>query len=81
MSKWINVKDKMPDGRSEVLVFCKFDTSPLIAFHDNNTWIEKCDNLDIVSGDARISREIHEVGAVDIGYEITHWMPLPEPPK
>ena len=81
MSKWINVKDKMPDARREVLVFCKWDTGPLIAFHANNTWIEKCDNLDIVSGDAVVSTEIEEVGVIDTGCEITHWMPLPEPPK
>ena len=80
MNEWINVKDKMPEDRAEVLVFCKWDTSPLIAFHDGIDWTEKCDNLEII-GDACASTLIHAVGDKDTGCEITHWMPLPEPPK
>ncbi|MEH6451313.1 MAG: DUF551 domain-containing protein [Oleispira sp.] len=80
MSEWISVDDEMPKARQEVLVFCKWDNSPLIAFHDKYYWTEKCDNLEVI-GDACATTEIHWVGAKDIGCEITHWMPLPELPK
>lgn len=80
MSGWISVQKELPEARQEVLVFCKWDDSPLIAFHDNAYWTEKCDNIEII-GDAVATTEIHKVGAKDIGCEITHWMPLPEPPK
>ena len=80
VSEWISVDDEMPEARQEVLVFCKWDNSPLIAFHDNTDWTEKCDNLEVI-GDACATTNIHEVGVKDVGCEITHWMPLPEPPK
>lgn len=83
MSKWISVDIEMPEKLEEVIVFCKWDNSCLIAFHDGVMWTEKCDNLDIVKGDALVSTKIHEVGAKDIGCEITHWQPmleLPDPP-
>tara|TARA_R110000850_G_scaffold189668_1_gene315608 strand:+ start:54 stop:296 length:243 start_codon:yes stop_codon:yes gene_type:complete len=80
MGEWISVKDRLPDDCSEVLVICKWDNSPLIAFNDGMDWIEKCDNLEII-GDSDYNTIIHEVGAENIGYEITHWMPLPELPK
>lgn len=81
MSKWISVEDKLPGKLNEVLVLCKWDNAPLIAFHDGVIWTEKCDNLDIVSGDAIVSTMIHAVGDKDTGCEITHWMTLPESPK
>ena len=81
MSEWISVEDKLPGVLAEVLVFCKWDNSPLIAFHDGVVWKEKCDNLDIIKGDAIVSTEIHKVEIGDVGYQITHWMPLPSPPE
>ena len=80
MSKWIGVEDSLPEVRQEVLVFCKWDDSPLIAFHDGNYWTEKCDNLEVI-GDACATTEIQKIGDKDTGCEITHWMPLPELPK
>lgn len=83
MSEWISVETEMPEKLEEVIVFCKWDNSCLIAFHDGVIWKEKCDNLDIVSGDAIVSTVIQDVGDKDTGCEITHWQPmvqLPEPP-
>ena len=80
MSEWISAKDKLPDSWQEVLVFCKWGNSPLIAFHDGLVWTEKCDNIEVI-GDACVSTYIHEVGARDFGCQITHWMPLPGRPK
>ena len=79
MSAWIDVNETMPPEGKEVLVFCKYDNSPLIAHHDGKTWYEKCDNMDIM-GDAWVDKSIHKVDIGDVGYQITHWMHLPEIP-
>lgn len=81
MSEWISIGDKLPEQLREVLVYCKWDNSPLIAFHDGNTWFEKCDNIVILSGDAHLTTEIHSVLIGDVGYQITHWMTLPNIPE
>ncbi len=51
MGNWTPVKESLPETGKEVLVFCKWDNSPLIAHHDGKYWYEKCDNIDI-KGDA-----------------------------
>ena len=77
--KWIDVDDELPEANVEVLVFCKWDSSPLIAYHSLGVWHEKCENL-VIHGDAWYDTEIHGVGIGDVGYQITHWIPLPGPP-
>ena len=79
MAEWISVTEELPEKGKEVLVYCKYDNSPLIAYHDGSTWYEKCDNLDII-GDAWVDKTIHELGIGDVGYQITHWMYLPAIP-
>ena len=63
--EWISVKDEMPEVHEEVLVYNKGGSSP-------NTigvaWIE---------GSGMTSFDHAEGGY----YDVTHWMPLPEPPK
>lgn len=80
INTWVEIKEELPPEGQEVLVFCKWDNSPLIAHHDGKTWHEKCDNLNI-DGDAWVDCEIHKIDIGDVGYQITHWMPLPESPK
>ena len=69
--KWIPVSERLPDAGTNVLVFCKgCDYSSILTFrHD------RYGNLEFMYQD-------------DCGYwrkafraEVTHWMPLPEPPK
>lgn len=80
MSEWISVIEKLPSEECEVLVLCKWDNSPLIAHHSKGVWYEKCDNL-VIHGDAWYETDIHRVEIGDVGYQITHWMPIPAPPK
>ena len=79
MNKWISVDDSLPNESTEVLVFCKWDVKPLIAYHLHGVWYEKCDNM-VIHGDAWYETLIHRVNIGDVGYQITHWMPLPETP-
>lgn len=57
MSKWVSVKDRLPDAAFNVLVFDETGRV-LIAWYFEYQW--------------RGERLYHK---------ITHWMPLPEPPK
>ena len=68
MSEWISVKDRLPEAHKSVLA---------IVYDDIKIgWIE------LVSTDPG---QFHWVGSgiyIDKGhYALTHWMPLPEPPK
>ena len=69
MAEWISVKDRLPEAGSRVLVFD-----------------ETSEEFDLWSLEPRES-EWCPIGWYDSagwfrrGDEITHWMPLPEPPK
>ena len=65
MSEWISVKDKMPEPRIDVLVFNQF----------NGIKIGWCDKT-------RLFKDLEWlVYGSDEEPFITHWMPLPNPPK
>lgn len=65
MNDWISVNDKMPDDETVVLVFAPEDKSEPV-------WLGYfVSELNVWSD---------PTGAY-IDEEITHWMPLPEPPN
>ena len=69
--RWISVEDRLPDTRDWVLVIGEFVPEggwfiPQIAEYFLDSW-----RLDV---DECSSPE-------DRGIRVTHWMPLPEPPK
>ena len=70
MSEWISVKDEMPKEGVKVLAYCacSLGKNPLL-----DDWFMKVDYISKYSKD-------WEIGAY-YGYEITHWLPLPEPPE
>lgn len=67
---WISVKDRLPKERQFVLAYQPHKSNrcrQLILCRINNSWYE-----------------LNENNKIDInGFynSITHWMPLPEPPK
>lgn len=74
--KWINVNDSLPEEKQDVLVFERYMDVPFVGY--------------IVGGEWRVNAEFYEVGGrYADGYimgvisqkDVTHWMPLPEPPK
>lgn len=79
MNEWISVKDIFPEEYEYCLVFAKkigTEPSPLsIARHYQGVW-EMMNDLEqsnaVACGDLTWGME---------GSEITHWMPLPQPPK
>ena len=71
ISQWISVKDRLPEFRDWVLVIGKFVpegywTVPHIAEFRNGVW--HSDDIDCTPLEER-------------ALTVTHWMPLPEPPK
>lgn len=67
MTEWISVNDSMPKVGEKVLTYCK-----AVGGVAGNGYIK----VNYISMHTR-SWEC----SVLYGYEITHWMPLPEPPK
>ena len=65
MSKWISIRDKLPEKYSYVLTF-KPGHVPVHCFAIK--WVFSNVEKEIMSSKSRF-------------YKITHWMPLPEPPK
>ena len=77
MTKWISVKDGMPDYQEEIIIFTtdKVVTSSLFVkrypcYDKDELYFEK--NGFVIS---------EEEGTYFKFNEVTHWMPLPEPPK
>jgi hypothetical protein len=73
--EWISVKDRFPEDDGDVLV-CqhKFgDRYPLInvGYRENDQW-DIADTMDGI---------IHDIDNNQDNWIVTHWMPLPEPPK
>ncbi len=73
MSEWISVKDRLPEKDQAVLFFEKDGRSAISAVYTDdknkyNRWEENCN-----CGGIERESNFHQS-------EITHWMPLPEPP-
>ena len=75
--KWISVKDRLPEVDTNVVVYAEGKNDPIYrivitSMSDRNIF------------DPRIKREPYwrePWQFFDTMYEITNWMPLPEPPK
>lgn len=81
MSEWISVKDRLPDKEGIYLCFyryCGCDIFRILSFAFN---LEEVDEFDF-KGQNRSGwyNRDSEWGYYEMS-EVTHWMPLPEPPK
>ena len=66
MSEWISVKDRLPEDASDVLILSKEKESCVGYYRSSdNEWV-------MYNPCCSFHMELHGV---------THWMPLPEPPK
>ena len=66
ISRWINIKDKLPEIGRSVLIYYPYwsgDEIQVAKLENDEMLFDVCGEFDI------------RIGAV------THWMPLPEPPK
>ena len=72
MSEWFDVKDIVPETKEYVLVaeWYSGENYGMVKAYYNSAWFIDKDSVE-VWGDA----------SVGLGFDPTHWMPLPEPPK
>lgn len=74
-NKWINVKDKLPESNCDCLIYDSVDKCILIGFYQSPIK-GKC------PGAFKSNRVSMSGNAIScINFNISHWMPLPEPPK
>lgn len=75
MSEWIRVEDRLPDKMNVYIVYAQ-GGNPL---YDDDIW---CKNIVTLAEYAFGEWTWHENGnEYDITDIVTHWMPLPEPPR
>lgn len=77
MSEWISAKERLPEKNKAYLVYKKSGYFDILPFHENRKRLN--DYGDNMSGAGFYDFDF------DYGHreenDITHWMPLPEPPK
>ena len=89
MQKWISVKDRMPDPDDEKDVVILVKETEHYGQHKEKTKVYWFTYLAYWDGDEWYTvwcngcKKISETAAEPYAdeYEVTHWMPLPEPPK
>lgn len=75
MSEWISVKDRLPKWEEKVLVYCKPDDG------DNFQSWSGCQTAILPEGFTQFLESLTNCGCTSLDGPVTHWMPLPEPPK
>lgn len=66
--QWISVEERLPEENEKVLTFARFK-------HDGSWW------MDITSWTGVTNHDIPKFWGYGEEMVVTHWMPLPEPPK
>lgn len=68
-SKWVSVSERLPEENKPVLINVKCYVYPKIGWH--------CHNIHIPQWSTADDLYFHDVSYA----EVTHWMPLPQPPE
>lgn len=75
--EWINVNERLPEDDKEVLIYIKHADYPCQALYTDGYWVVSRQVRDTAK-DGDMSQPSIPLWATK---DITHWMPLPEPPK
>ena len=81
MSEWISVNDRVPNNGETVLCKQVNNESLMLCYIDNGMWKEDYQDICVSGGYGCIDNEICEASDHSNYLRVTHWMPLPEPPK
>lgn len=66
--EWISVKNRLPEEENAYYLICMGGRTVRVGMYENGYW-SYCSGIYMT-----------ELAAKP-GYRVTHWMPLPEPPK
>lgn len=83
MSKWISIKDGLPEISTEDIYGYKRSEAVLCLHadgHHEDCYLYESENIDEVTGELDHPFWVY-VADSDVCETVTHWMPLPEPPK
>ena len=69
--KWISVKERLPEKEGSYIVRTKTGAVTTARFYDERTFSET----------HYLPKEYTRKAAWSRNRDVTHWMPLPEPPK
>ena len=76
--KWINLNERLPELEESVLLFDDWQTSDNRSRKDIRIgFLREYTTMKTIKGIAFSC----EWGGTEYAFNITHWMPLPEPPK
>ena len=76
--EWISVKDRLPDNKGRYLVYEVWTYGNII---ETVSWTPKYNGFEEhLKGKAIWYNYDSEYGDFEVG-DVTHWMPLPEPPN
>lgn len=82
VQEWISVKDRLPDSGIEVLAMLQVDKFDGHYSHNVVTGVRMpSDSWLVADYQEGIEAETAGTDCEDCCYWITHWMPLPQPPK
>ena len=81
MNQWISVEDRLPElDYQNILVFCDGGSIQVTKFHGDRSMFKwKKANHYTRKSFGKYSG--HFMLCHELGYKVTHWMSLPEPPK
>lgn len=86
---WISVKDRLPAGGGRILIAVhgtddkgmREESGVFFAFYKAGRFLVSVDDESSPELDLFISRGTSIFTVWGMKYDITHWMPLPEPPS
>lgn len=78
---WISVKDKLPELKQRVIVFLDAETAVLAEVGGKRVLVEAVNFVADANGGNNQKPYAWEEGPMKhFGQNVTHWMPIPEPP-
>ena len=83
MNQWISVKEKLPDSYEWVLISCVDEDYPTrryvpsVGIYRNGIWATKESDEYFNHSERVQSNDMEKIFQI----KVTHWIPLPDPPR
>ncbi len=77
--KWISVKDRLPEYLNDVFI-CNAHNNSTFNYYTVGFYVPYSGRWGVSTEMLRISK-YDEYDTIKLDREVTHWMPLPDPPR